>query len=410
MSLSQLGNPAAIWKPLIVCPQPEIARRIVATMAEIGCAAERVTEYPRLRTGAEAAARVGANICFLDVATNSEHAQVLIGELAPVMPVVALHHRNDADLILRCLRRGACEYLADPTAEAVRSLFERLARNRPDKPASAGGTVYCVIPGKPGCGASTLAVNLAIHLRDSGAARVLLVDADPMTASIAFMLQLNPQFHLGDVAQDWKRMDDDLWSRLTVPVAGLDVLAAPEDISARSSMNREFAAELCAFWRERYDAVVIDLADAPAAADCGLADLADIVLVVTTNELAAMRGTQRGLRYLERSLSDASKIRLIVNRYMSDTGLRRNDVRAALSVEPYAVLSNDYEAIQSALLEGRPIAANSRFAQSVAALCRQLWHPEAPARKAGSSWLPAWLSRGKSEPLSQNREPAKQFR
>ena len=65
-------------------------------------------------------------------------------------------------------------------------------------------------------------------MRAGGEAKVLLVDADPLTASIGFMLKLKSEFHLGDVLRDWKRMDEDLWTRLTVAVCGMDVILAPE--------------------------------------------------------------------------------------------------------------------------------------------------------------------------------------
>jgi len=218
------------------------------------------------------------------------------------------------------------------------------------------------------------------------------VDGDYLTASIAFMLKLKPEFHLEDVLRDWARMDDDLWSRLTVPVFGLDVLAAPEDPTTRSEVSRQFAGELCAFWRERYEAVVLDLPDVRAAVDCGFAALADIVLLVTTNELAALQATGRGLRYLDAGAADRGKLRLILNRYTPVTGLNREDVKTALALEPFAVLSNDYETIQAALLDGKPAPPGSRFGASVQALCRQLSHAGSPAKK-DLSWLGSLLHR-----------------
>jgi pilus assembly protein CpaE len=382
-----------VWKPLVVCPQPDFHRRMQAVLTEL--AVEQpctLTEYPRSGAIAALVERNACNICFLDAATNCEHAQLLISELAPSVPVVALHPRNDADLILRCLRRGACEFVADPTADAVRGVFERLARTRFDAAHQAAGTVYCVVPGKPGCGASTLAAHLAIQLRSDGANPVLLVDGDHLTASIAFMLKLKPEFHLEDVVRDWARMDDDLWSRLTVPAFGLDILAAPEDPTTRTEVSRQFAGELCAFWRERYEAVVLDLPDVRAAVDCGFAALADINLLVTTNELAALQATGRGLRYLDSGAGDRAKLRLILNRYTPVTGLKREDVKTALALQPFAILCNDYEAIQSALLEGKPVPPGSRFGASVQALCRQLSHKSAPERK-NASWLTSLLHR-----------------
>jgi pilus assembly protein CpaE len=382
-----------VWKPLVVCPQPDFQRRLHAVLTEL--AVEQpctLTEYPRSGTIAALVERHACNICFLDAATNSEDAQLLISELAPAVPVVALHPRNDADLILRCLRRGACEFVADPTADALRGVFERLAHTRYEAVEHAPGAVYCVVPGKPGCGASTLAAHLAIQLRSGGANPVLLVDGDCLTASIAFMLKLKPEFHLEDVLRDWARMDDDLWSRLTVPAFGLDVLAAPEDPTTRTEVTRQFAGELCAFWRDRYEAVVLDLPDVRAAVDCGFAALADIILLVTTNELAALQATGRGLRYLDAGSSDRGKLRLILNRYTPVTGLNREDVKTALALQPFAVLCNDYEAIQAALLEGKPVPPGSRFGASVQALCRQLSQPSAPERK-NASWLGSLLHR-----------------
>src|ERR1019366_3051085 len=142
-----------VWKPLVVCPEPDFQRRLHAVFTEL--AVEQpctLTEYPRSGTIAALAEGHACNVCFLDVATNSEDAQRLISELAPVVPVVALHPRNDADLILRCLRRGASEFVADPTADAVRGVFERLAHTRYEGVQQAPGAVYCVVPASPAAG------------------------------------------------------------------------------------------------------------------------------------------------------------------------------------------------------------------------------------------------------------------
>jgi len=374
------------WKALIVCPAPQMAQRILAAVREVAAeAAPPLAEYPRLGAMAGILRQNGCDICFLDVATNPEHAQVLVAELAPVAPVVALDPRADADVILRCLRRGACEFLTDPTADALRSLFDRLGRARAPAAQRPPGVAYCVTPGKAGCGASTVAAHLAVRLA-AGPGAVLLVDGDALNASIAFLLKLKPEFHLGDVLRDWKRMDQDLWSRLTIAAYGVDVLCAPENPATSIEINREIAGQLYAFWRDRYDAVVIDLPDARAAAGTGFAPLADAIVLVSTNELAALQATRRAMEYLDRSLADRSRLRLIINRYTPASGLKRNDVKTALGIEPYAVLANDYEALQQALLDGKPAPPGSRFSASVDALCRQLQNRGVEARKNGS-WL-----------------------
>jgi pilus assembly protein CpaE len=206
------------------------------------------------------------------------------------------------------------------------------------------------------------------------------------------MLKLKPKFHLEDVLRDWARMDDDVWGRLTVSAYGLDVLAAPDDPTTRTEVTRQFAAELCTFWRERYEVVVLDLPDVRTAADCGFAAVADSVLLVTTNELAALQATRRGLRYLDSGNADRDKLRLILNRGSAAIGLQRDDVTAALSMKPFATLSNDYEVLQAAVLEGRPAPAASRYSVSVQELCRLLTHKAAPPKRS-DSWLSSLLRR-----------------
>jgi len=374
------------WKPLIVCPHAGLSSRIRLAFTELGIIeVNHLAEYPRIGSLNSVASERGCNICLIDVASNSEHALLLAAECSPGIPVVALNTRNDADLILRCLRRGACEFLADPTPEQLRAVMERLSRLRSPLEQPKPSTVYCVVPGKPGCGASTLAAHLAIEIKRSGAARVLLVDTDVQAGAIAFLLKLKPDFHLGDAIRDRGRLDADLWSRLAVPCHGIDVLLAPDNPAAPVEISRQIAMELLAFWRGHYDAIVLDTAGAQAGA-AELARLSGEILLVTTNELVALHATRRSIEYLEQNAIERSGLRLIVNRYTPATGLKRDEVETALKLEPFALLANEYELVQEAVLEGRPMASNSRFGRSIHALAGRLIGKTAPARKR-SAWF-----------------------
>jgi hypothetical protein len=206
------SNTTVTWKALVVCPHAEMGKRLAASLREILPQPPIVlSEYPRTGSLTGLAAKDGVNICFLDVATNSEHAQALISELAPEAPVVGLMLRKDADLILRCLRRGACEFLSEMGPDALRAVLARLATTQAPAPHGPAGKIWCVVPGKAGCGASTLAVHLAVQAREAGGP-ALLVDTDPLSASAAFLLKLKPEFHLGDMLRDSKRLDRELWS------------------------------------------------------------------------------------------------------------------------------------------------------------------------------------------------------
>jgi pilus assembly protein CpaE len=384
----QLGGAVVTtWKPLIVCPSADTARRLRSALRDAGLPdAAALETYPPPGAIASIAERAGSTLCLIDLSPNPEQALAAISEAASVLPVVALIPRNDADAILRALRRGAREFLAEPTAEQIQALLERLDRlDRAAAPPAPQrkGRLLCIVPGKPGCGASTLATHLAACAHSSGDAKTLLVDLDPLTASIGFLLKLKAEYHVGDVIRDWKRMDDDLWSRLVAPSSGVDVLLAPENPAAPCPVASEVATALAAFWRARYDTVVLDLPDARAASDSGFAALADDILLVSTNELAALHATRRAVLCFEQTVPGRSRLRLVLNRYTPAMGLRREDVRTALQIEPYAVLSNDYDTLQSAILEGRPAAPSSRFAAGVVSLSQRLHGHTTTEKKSG---------------------------
>jgi pilus assembly protein CpaE len=387
--LAPVSPPSAIpiWKPLIVCPHRDLSSHIRLALAELGIAAvTSFPEYPRMGSFAGLAAQSGCNVLFLDVASNVEQAMLLIADAAPAMPVVALSPRKDADLILRCLHRGAVEFLAEPTAQQLRLALDRMGRSRGPVAASRPSTVYCVVPGKPGCGASTVATHLAIAIKRAGASRVLLVDTDVLGGAIAFLLKVKADFHLGDAVRDRQRMDTDLWARLTVLCHGVDVLLAPDNPAAGVEIDRVAAADLVRFWQGQYEAIVLDTAGAqPGAIE--FIRLADQILLVTTNELVALHATRRSVDYLEKNAIDRRRLRLVVNRYSPATGLKREEVQSALKLEPYAMLANEYETVQQAVLEGRPVGSDTRFDRGMRALTERLTGKEAAPVKR-----PAWLA------------------
>ena len=361
-----------------------MALRVRAALAEqgledIAC----LPQYPGSGAIAGFAEQHGCNICFLDIATNPEQALMLIPEAARALQVVALNPRKDADLILYCLRLGACEFLSEPTADEFRALLERLGRALEPAESQKPCTVFCVLPGKAGAGASTLATYLALDMRRSGVSKVLLVDTDAVTSSVAFLLKLKAAFHLGDAVRDWNRMDVDLWARMAVPFHGVDVLPSPEDPSTRLEMPPRTAAGLLSFWRRHYEAILLDVGgvQAPGAE---FAAMADEVLLVTTNELAALHATRRSRECLEKGSVDLTRLKLVVTRYSSSNGLNREGLEAALKAQAYALLPDDGDAVQAALLDGKPLAPGSALGRGIHTLAERLQGKGQAVRKRSS--------------------------
>lgn len=330
-------------------------------------------------------------LCLVDVETDLQRAQSVIGEaleLGPGLAIVILLERNDPGLILQCLRRGAAEFLLRPfTAEDLQAILARLS---PASPAlhygRGGGRVICVAPAKGACGASTVACNLAFLQRQLGSDRTLLADLDLFTGIVAFLLKVKSPYSFLDALSRSTSLDEDLWRGIVTSRGGLDILPAPENpIEAMGDLQDP--TPLIEFARQHYDTVIVDSAGILGRWELGLASACDELLLVTTNELPAVQAAQRALLHLERNRIERTKVRLVVNRYTRGIGLGKESITTALHTDIFQVLPSDYDSVHRSLVEAKPIPPSSPVGRSLSELAERLsGRGPLPAARVRSSW------------------------
>jgi pilus assembly protein CpaE len=365
-----------------------------------------MNHYPDRAALAEIVGAKPPSLTFLDMATNQEYGFCVLHEvsqLAPNVPVVVLLNANDPDLILRCLRQGATEFLLQPlSTEQLHPVLERLSQAGPNPSYdSGGGKVVTVMPVKGACGSSTIATNLAFQWKRNASGKILLADMDPSTGTISFLLKVKSNYSFMDALSRAGTLDSDLWKGLVASVAGIDVLLSPEN-PVDGTQDLPDPGSVIEFCRQAYASVVLDCGGAYGAWPLSLANHCDELMLVTTNELPALRATQRVLQTFDRLRIERAKIRLVVNRYHPDVGLSQEAIETALHIDVHHVIPSDYEAVQKALVEGKPVAPNSSFGKSLIALAdRVSGGPGGPGngavnggapRKKGSGWASLFSS------------------
>ena len=317
-------------------------------------------------------------LCFLDVASNKDYGLAVLADLVSLSPntqVVVILAGNNPDLILQCLRQGATEFLLQPlNSEQMHPVLERLSQLSSFQQGGAvegGAKVISVIPVKGACGASTVAANLAAQWKRRGFKKILLADMDPSTGTISFLLKIKSTYSFLDALSRAGTLDADLWKGLVTHTQGIDVLLSPDNAIDHNQDLRD-PGDIIDFSRQHYQHVTLDLGGPFSQWSASIANASDEILLVTTNELPALRAAQRVLQNLDRININRSKIRLIVNRYSTDVGLNQDTIETALHTEVFHVVPSDYEAVQRALVEGKPIAPTTSFGKSLAALAEQL--------------------------------------
>ncbi len=329
---------------------------------------------------------LNGHIRFLLVDASSKPSAALetmaeAARLKPGVLVVAALSAEDPDLILKCVRQGAIEFLVAPfSAEQVRTVLSKVDRIGGGAGPGEGARTLCVIPAKGGCGASTVASHLALEWKRRGNQRILLADLDPLAGTLSFLLKLKSAHSFADVLLRSDEIDEDIWKAMVCPSQGVDMLLAPETLAEGMGDLRD-PTPLIRFARGHYDGIVLDAGGAYGPWNLGLADLADEILLVTHCEISVVYAAQRVLFHLESHGIDRDKIRLVVNRAGRDLGLSPERVGEALDMDVLYAFPEDADEIHDALVDGKLVSASSAFGKAVRGLAEALAGGRKPPRE-----------------------------
>ncbi len=369
---------ARYYKTLVICPNKSMANELAPILSYgLPLAPVHVThDYPSRRPLIDLLKKIDPKLCFLDFSTNLEMALATAAELQGLnasLPVVALLPGNNPDLILRCLRQGAADFLIRPfTSDQIDAAVEKVARRLPPPSARAGGAkTIAVFPAKGACGATTIACNLAFQSKRLGSKKILLADLDPLTGTISFLLKLKSGYSFMDVLSRQASLDGDLWKQMVTVHQGIDVLLSPENL-VNGLDELTDASPILDFAQASYETIIIDCGNSYTNWNLSIAYLCDELVLVTTNELPALQSAQRALAWFDQHRIEQSKIRVVVNRYEREIGLNSDVISSALQTDVFQVIPADYEAVQKSQMDGKPLPAGCAAAKSVAALADKI--------------------------------------
>ena len=188
-----------------------------------GSAVNYVRAYPPLRELGGLMGGAGPHLIFLDVASDLTQAMQLLGEMARLgggVQVLALLNGNDPDLILRCLRAGALDFLIQPfTADQLEAALAKLARVQPSGEAAGKepAKIFAVMPAKGACGATTVACNLAFQWKGTATSASCWPISISWPGTLSFLLKIKSVYSFLDVLQRANELDLDLWNAMVTP-------------------------------------------------------------------------------------------------------------------------------------------------------------------------------------------------
>lgn len=333
------------------------------------------------------------------VADPMQAMEALAGVCTPDVRVLVVGEQTEIGFYRRLTRDlGVAEYLHKPLTRdmVARLIGPQLAGEVAEAAAEAlsrGSQVIAVCGARGGCGATTIAVNLAVQLAEVSRGHVALLDLHLRGGTAGMMLGVRPGTGLRIALEQPDRADALFLDRVGIPVGDrLRLIAAEEPMDSLPLPAEVGVQTVLKMLRHRFNFVVVDLPMPPGPAERIALAAARHCLLVLGPDIAGIRDTL-ALRKLV-GTAGSSRATIVLNRANMPGGLKTKLVEEGLGAPPDVVIPDLPRQLPRAANLGRPASQES------AALCRAMAPllqevAGVPASRSASSILGRLFGRGK---------------
>ncbi len=314
-----------------------------------------------------------------------EHMMLQIG-ISP--PVVVVTQSFDAEVARSLLQMRVADFLVKPVQpiELVRTCA-RVARSAVAETKEA--QIYTFIPAVGGAGVTTLAIQTALLLLNSGQRvrpTVCLVDLDFQHGACADYLDLEPRLDLKEIEPRPERLDRQLLEiMLSHHASGLEVIAAPNRPAEMRSFDPDMVTRLLDLVSSHFDYVVIDMPRTWFSWTDSVLLGSNRTFIVSEMTVPSIRQAKALVAAIRERLGDGPQPRVVVNRFeqrMFDPGLKKADIEQALGADFAGTIPNNYRLVREAIDRGVPLdevkAGNNITAQLKKLMLPQIAKTAAP--------------------------------
>jgi pilus assembly protein CpaE len=364
---------------------PALGARLEATFADVPAPGRLPGPGERIRVF----------VVHLDSAAALERPRQL-GAAFAGQPVLGLVDAGlEPAVLFGAMRTGAVQLVPLPlkaadfkaALECIAGLFGH---------AAAPSRVIAVSGVTGGCGATTLAVNLAHEVAHLNAAPTTLCELALHMGAVAPYLDLEPRYTTMDLLPDMARVDTDLVRKVLTPVnEHLSILPGPYRAITSQPVRLDDVFRLIDHLKALARVVVLDVPCTYEPLHFKVLAAADRAVLVAEQTVASVRGLKM-VRDILRREEGVRNEAVVINRYNPRTpGFGLAQLGKLLDVaEPLAVVADP--AVVESVNHGRPLrleAPRSAALGDVGTLARRLAGTAEPAPAPAPADRPTGLSR-----------------
>jgi pilus assembly protein CpaE len=341
---------------------PDRRRRAAAAMALAGCTGYEVSEFSSYPVRLDETSEImhqKFGVVIIDLDSDPEFALELVESISADGPATVMVYSESADpeLLVRCMRAGAREFLTLPLEQGVveEALVRAAARQPVVRTAKKhAGKLLAFMGSKGGAGSTTLACNFAVALAKASSERTLLIDLDLPLGDAALNLGITAEFSTVDALEAADRLDAQFLSKLLVKhSSGLWMLAAPGRFTPYQAAN-EAVDQLLNVARYEFENVVVDLGSQLKLMETAAYREASTVYLVTQSSIPELRNSNRLIQ--EFFVSAMPKLEIVLNRFESrGQSVPEEHITKALTRPAQWKIPNDYAAVRNMQISATPL-------------------------------------------------------
>jgi pilus assembly protein CpaE len=357
---------------------PSEERRSAAMRAMAGSQGNEVREFNTYPPSLDDVPKVldrHYDVVMLDLDADPEYALELVESICAIGPmtVMVYSERSDPDLLLRCMRAGAREFLTFPLdSNIVAEALVRAAARRPVVRGTkkAAGRLLTFIGAKGGAGATTIACNFAVALAQDPNQKTLLIDLDLPLGDAALNLGIAAEYSTINALQSTNRLDASFLSQLLVKhSSGVSVLAAPGKFIPYETTD-EAIDRLFEVARQDFDNVVVDWGSRLDFTGTTVLKESTTIYLVTQAGIPELRNSNRLIQQFFQGPSP--RLEIVINRYEPRSlGVAEEHITKALTRPAQWKIPNDYPSVRKMQINATPLAlADTPIARLIRQMAR----------------------------------------
>jgi len=299
-----------------------------------------------------------------------------------ITQIVILSVQGDPNYMRRAMLAGARDFLTKPPAiEELTGAIRRagkMARDERNKigariqlpgngsspsvaPLVSEGKIITVYSPKGGVGTTTLAVNLAMTLHNDET-RVALVDGNLQFGDIAVLLNEQGKNSVADLAPRADELDPEIVEEVMIHhgSSGVKILTAPARPEDAESVNGDQFTKVLKYFRKLFSYVVVDTPSALNDVTIGALDCSDLIILVTTQEIPAIKNARLFLDLAYALQLDKRRILFVMNRFDKRIGITPEKIGESFKHEIVSVIPFDERTVVPSVNRGIPFMLGDR--------------------------------------------------